>query len=686
VTAAVSEDDLPDVNPPPPTTADGVRMERVRPGRTDEALFLIPGLDGDPTELAGLVAGFAGPQEVWAVSPGRDDGGPRNRGASPPIATMQLMAAQMVAAVRRQQPSGPYRLGGFSFGGLLALEMAQQLRADGNTVDELFLIEAVYDERYWPRTIWLRALVVRTSRHVLRIARMRPMRAIGEIRLRSGRLLHRITRRSAGAPDRLNGGTADQMTAAAARAYVAIAGYRPRHYDGRITLIASSIDQHFGCDTANLWTGYADRIDVQRIDGDHLTVMHERAAAAAVAGVIDHRLALRREDWTGLRPVPGFARPMILTTMRWFSAARLAHAMTEAGFAVSACRPGAHPIELVDGLTTDFRLARRGRLRSLSDAIRQADPDIILPDDERALALLRKLHARTATTDPALARLIVRSLGAVEDWPAIASRTAVSSQARALGIASPATDVIDSADSLERWAAGRERPIVLKTDGSWGGRGVAIVAAGLPLREAWRRMSRPAGLPRAVKRLAVDRDAGSLMAWVRRDRPVVNVQQYIGGREAIVTAACIDGRVQALACLDVLRSSGPKANAAVVRIVDHPEMAAAARQLINRFGLSGFCGLDFIVTPDGEAHLIEMNARITPTCHLLVEGDVQPGRTIALFPATHSDIDPAAAVVMDRPIRSPALIRHGAAIIARHHRPMARTARRLKQRVIRPRY
>ena len=33
----------------------------------------------------------------------------------------------------------------------------------------------------------------------------------------------------------------------------------------------------------------------------------------------------------GLRPGPGFARPMILTSMRWFSVARLAHSLVEAG-------------------------------------------------------------------------------------------------------------------------------------------------------------------------------------------------------------------------------------------------------------------------------------------------------------------------------------------------------------------
>jgi hypothetical protein len=119
-----------------------------------------------------------------------------------------------------------------------------------------------------------------------------------------------------------------------------------------------------------------------------------------VANVIDHRLALRRKDWIGVRPTPGFARPMLLSTMRWFSAARLAHALIEAGFDVSACRPRSHPVEAVEGLTGQYRLNRVARQRSLIAAIGEARPDLIVPDDERALALLRKLYAPPRTPIP----------------------------------------------------------------------------------------------------------------------------------------------------------------------------------------------------------------------------------------------------------------------------------------------
>ena len=43
--------------------------------------------------------------------------------------TVPELASDYVEIIRRQQPNGPYRIGGNSFGGIVAYEVAQQLRA-----------------------------------------------------------------------------------------------------------------------------------------------------------------------------------------------------------------------------------------------------------------------------------------------------------------------------------------------------------------------------------------------------------------------------------------------------------------------------------------------------------------------------------------------------------------------------
>ncbi|MCP4592346.1 MAG: non-ribosomal peptide synthetase, partial [bacterium] len=52
------------------------------------------------------------------------------------------MATRYCAAMRTVQPQGPYCLGGWSIGGVVAFEMAQQLRADGEDVALLALIDS----------------------------------------------------------------------------------------------------------------------------------------------------------------------------------------------------------------------------------------------------------------------------------------------------------------------------------------------------------------------------------------------------------------------------------------------------------------------------------------------------------------------------------------------------------------
>lgn len=62
-------------------------------------------------------------------------------GKQPPFATMQEMAAEYVRQMRTVQPEGPYMVGGFSMGGEVAYEMAQQLHAQGQEVALVALLD-----------------------------------------------------------------------------------------------------------------------------------------------------------------------------------------------------------------------------------------------------------------------------------------------------------------------------------------------------------------------------------------------------------------------------------------------------------------------------------------------------------------------------------------------------------------
>ena len=96
--------------------------------------FVIPGAGGNVVSLSWIAAGLPEEQPVWCLqAPGLD--------GSPTVDNAAEIAALYVAEVRTLQPHGPYYLGGGSYGGVLALEMAQQLWSQGETVAFLAMFD-----------------------------------------------------------------------------------------------------------------------------------------------------------------------------------------------------------------------------------------------------------------------------------------------------------------------------------------------------------------------------------------------------------------------------------------------------------------------------------------------------------------------------------------------------------------
>ncbi|WP_372394034.1 amino acid adenylation domain-containing protein [Xanthomonas sp. NCPPB 3582] len=65
----------------------------------------------------------------------------------PQPASMEELATRLLASLRAMQPQGPYRIAGWSFGGLLAYEMACQLLACNEQVDFVGLIDTYHPAR-----------------------------------------------------------------------------------------------------------------------------------------------------------------------------------------------------------------------------------------------------------------------------------------------------------------------------------------------------------------------------------------------------------------------------------------------------------------------------------------------------------------------------------------------------------
>jgi amino acid adenylation domain-containing protein len=64
-------------------------------------------------------------------------------GLHPPLTSIEEMASSYIKAMRQIQPQGPYQLGGWSFGGIVAFEIAQQLHQAGEQVSLLAIMDAL---------------------------------------------------------------------------------------------------------------------------------------------------------------------------------------------------------------------------------------------------------------------------------------------------------------------------------------------------------------------------------------------------------------------------------------------------------------------------------------------------------------------------------------------------------------
>ena len=63
-------------------------------------------------------------------------------GSEEPFDDIKTMAAYYIEQIRAVQPQGPYALGGLCFAGIVAFEMAQQLRAKGEDVAMVALMDS----------------------------------------------------------------------------------------------------------------------------------------------------------------------------------------------------------------------------------------------------------------------------------------------------------------------------------------------------------------------------------------------------------------------------------------------------------------------------------------------------------------------------------------------------------------
>jgi hypothetical protein len=358
-------------------------------------------------------------------------------------------------------------------------------------------------------------------------------------------------------------------------------------------------------------------------------------------------------------------RILLVTTVTWPSAARLAAAFAMLGAHVEAVFGRGHVLAVSRFLARAHRYRPLHPYSSIAAAVRAARPELVIACDDRALDLLLKLDGFDA--------LLERSLGPRETFSVLTARAPSIAAARAEGIAAPLTLAVPDLDALPAVLAETGLPCVMKADGSWGGDGVKFVNTLDEAVRAFRKLQGPPARLRSLYRAVKRKDWHFVGEALAPRSAVVNAQAMIAGIPATSLFAARDGQVLAALHMDVVRWQGESGPASIMRRVDCRIMEDAARKIAGRFRLNGLHGLDFMRDSAGVPHLIEINPRATQISHLVLGPDLPAAllgrparpvvtecRDIALFPQLLTAQNLTGAVYRDLPWEDPAVLQAAA--------------------------
>jgi len=245
----------------------------LKPGQ-GTPLFFIHGVGGCVMELFSICRRMSWPGPVIGIQARGLDG------CDLPHISVEEMADEYLTAVRKQQPEGPYFLCGYSFGGLVAFELARRLSSSADKVAFVGLLATLPPGHHLLR---LRTWTAYLYRDLMQAA----------VRFKD-RSLHRWFNRANAAVDRSRTRAASAaFRAVALRALYASVAYRPGTYKGQLTVFEPDRRDLGVPSSALLWSRHASALRHETLQARHDDML-VGANAQAVANLLTRCLKTAR--------------------------------------------------------------------------------------------------------------------------------------------------------------------------------------------------------------------------------------------------------------------------------------------------------------------------------------------------------------------------------------------------------
>ena len=196
--------------------------------------------------------------------------------------SIEAMAAAHLSRLRALQPRGPYRIAGHCSAGVVAFELARQLRAAGETVEALILVEPP-PLRARRRSNGKRPAAIEPAGLMRAWLRARYPAGRARVVLAAGRLretLRRALRVPGHRPPHAHGPATLQQRVA--RGYAdAVARYVPGRYAGPMTCVRTLAAELAGEFDPGTWRSVVDQLRIEVVPGDHESCLAAEARALA---------------------------------------------------------------------------------------------------------------------------------------------------------------------------------------------------------------------------------------------------------------------------------------------------------------------------------------------------------------------------------------------------------------------
>lgn len=254
------------------------------PAEGPRPLVVVHGAGGNVLNLTAMARHLAEVRPVVGVQARGVDG------TTAPDGSIDAMADRYVAELRRYQPDGPYLLGGYSGGGVVAIEMARRLLAAGAAVPAVVLFDTYPPGTDEPGTAGKLANVARNLVHHGPVPVLRSLAVIVRRRL-SGRVVADPAALGYGDVSELGLAKVDRHFNEVARRH------RSTPVDVAAVLLRAEVIQA-SLPPATDWTRLLVRPPAERTVPGHHYSMFDAAHAGALAAVVQD--VLRGAD--GRRP------------------------------------------------------------------------------------------------------------------------------------------------------------------------------------------------------------------------------------------------------------------------------------------------------------------------------------------------------------------------------------------------